>query len=218
MTLLCKTYDTAYFPDLESCYEDLWNRINENHWKSLRITINTMIFRHLCHLALDHWWGGALLFLCDSQWFSAILDDSQWFVKNSEIYLGQFLMICEKPKFLWGNSWWFSMICENSEIYLGQFLVILNDFRWFSMILDDSWKTLQFIWDNFQWFLMILGDSQLFVKNSEISLGAILGDSQWFLMIHKKLWNLFWVILGDSWQFLMILNDLWKLKFLWGDS
>ena len=34
---------------------------SQNHLESMRITINTMIFRYLCHLALDHWRGRTLL-------------------------------------------------------------------------------------------------------------------------------------------------------------
>ena len=93
---------------------------------SMRIAINTMIFRHLCHLALYHWRGKTLLFLCDSRWFTKkpwnlfgmILDDS-W--KTLDIYLGWFLMICKKTlKFIWGDS---QQFMKNWNL----FGVILND-------------------------------------------------------------------------------------------
>ena len=109
-------------------------RINAYQCKSMRITINTLIFIHLCHLALDHR-RGKTLFLCDSQWFSLILIDSQWF---SPILT---------------NSWWFLNKCEidshwflnQSEINPHWFSMILSDSKWFLMILSDS-----------PWFSMIL--------------------------------------------------------------
>ena len=129
-------------------------RINAYQCESMRITINTLIFIYLCHLALDHQ-RGKTLFLCDSQWFSLILNDShqfsmiltdsQWFLNKSGIDSRWF---SSKSKdwfsIILANSRWFSVILDDSC----QFSVILNDSQWFLLILTNS-----------QWFLLILNDS-----------------------------------------------------------
>ena len=59
-----------------SCLQgQLWGSwVGKWKWlaESMRITINTVIFICLCHLALDHWRGKTLFFM----WFSLILDDT----------------------------------------------------------------------------------------------------------------------------------------------
>ena len=156
---------------------------SQNQWESLRITINTMIFRHQCHLALDHWRGRTLFFFC-------YLCDSQWrFVEPLQNFFRVIL-------------WWFLAIPQwftnHSEISLGQFSVIPIDYQWFVNHSEIS----------LGWFLVIhkpllkfhLGDSQQFLvihKRLWNFFGAILSDSWWFSVIHKKFWNFFGVILGD---------------------
>ena len=179
-----------------------WENDNysQNQWESLRITINTVIFIHLCHLALDHWRGKTLFYVILSDlWISLklILDDSRWFMNQSEI-----------------DSWWFLVILDDLQIslklilndlwttlksFLGQFLVILGDSGWFSVICESVWN----------WFLVILSNSQWFTNQSEIDSWwflAILGDS-WttlksflgrFSVICKSVWNCLGVILSDS--------------------
>ena len=113
---------------------------NAYQWKSMRITINTLIFIYLSHLALDHW-RGKTLFLCDSCWFSMILANSWWF---SPILADSWITV----KLILDDSHWFS---NQSEIDSHWSLMILTDSWWFLMILTDS-----------QWFLPILGDSHQF--------------------------------------------------------
>ena len=167
----------------------IWiRRINENQWESLRITINTMIFRHLCHLALDHWKGRTLFIyflFFDYQWFSVILSNSPWFTHHSEIPFGWFYVILSDPqwfattlKFLWGDSW--------------QFLVIHKPlWNFFGVILSDSWWFTNYSEISMGQFLVIHGDSLWFTNHSEISLGQFL------------------VTLGDLQT---------TLKFYWGNS
>ena len=106
--------------------------------ESMRITTNTVIFRHLCHLALDHWRGRTLLLFC----FCVILGNSWWFVKNSEIYLRWFLVICKRLEFLWDDSQWLMILrdFQKTQISLGQFLMICKkneiSLGWFSMICE----------------------------------------------------------------------------------
>ena len=107
-------------------------RMNENQCELLRITINTMIFGHLCHLALDHWRGGTLLFCC----FCVILGDSWWFTNNSEISFGAIPGDLQTTlKFLLGNSQWYSVICEP----------LWNSF---GVILSYLQTTLKFLWSD----------------------------------------------------------------------
>ena len=100
-----------------------------------------------------------LLFLCDSAWFS----------NQSEISLGQFLVIHEPV-------WTF-------------FGAILSDL-WTNLkllwvILSDLWTTLKFLWGNSQWFLVIHKPLWSFfgaiVGDSQTSLKFLWGDSQWFM-------------------------------------
>ena len=102
----------------------------------------------------------------DCWWFSMILSDSQWFTKNSEIYLGWFSAILY-------DSWWFPKITlkfiwvilhksqwlsKNSEIYLGWISVIFNDIRWFTKNFDIY----------LGWFSVILIYLSVIHENSEI--------------------------------------------------
>ena len=94
-----------------------WENENDlqNQWKSMRITINTVIFIHLCHLALDHWRGKTLFFM----WFSVIVNDSWQFSDDSWISL----------KLILSDSWWFSVITLKLILWM-----ILGN--WFSVILE----------------------------------------------------------------------------------
>ena len=116
--------------------------------ESMKIIINTVIFMHLCHLALDqipnlqfhcrvktcdsHWFS---VILNDSWQFSVILNDSQWFVNQSEIGLGQFSVILD-------DSW------TTLKTFLGWFLMILGDSWWFSVICKPLWKLFWVILDD----------------------------------------------------------------------
>ena len=215
--------------------------------KSMRITINTMIFRHLCHLALDHWKGRTLLFFCfyvilgNSQQFSVILGNFQWFAKKTWKFLwgnSDSWWFCDSQKtlkFLWDNSWCFSVIHQKLKFLWGdsQWFAKISaiSLGWFLAILGDSQKTLKFLWGNSWWFanhseislgkfLVILSHSWWFMKNSEISLGqfsGILGNSLWFVNHSEKFLGKFSVIqiktkisLGNSWWFSLIHEPLWN--------
>ena len=174
-----------------------WENENDsqNQWELPRITINTIIFMHLCHLVLDHW----------KTLFYVILGDSQWFANQSEIVLGWFLVI-HKPlwKHFWGNSWWFSVICKPLWKHFW------GNSWWFSVICKPLWKH---FWGYSHWFLVILCDSLCLTNQSEF-FGAILSDSWWFAN-HSE-WKHFW---GDSWQFSVILESVWNcLGAILGDS
>ena len=75
MIAVCKGSYVVYSVDLTEWEMIMIRKINAYQCKLMRITINTLIFIYLCHLALDHR-RGKTLFLCDSQLFSLILDDS----------------------------------------------------------------------------------------------------------------------------------------------
>ena len=211
-----------------------FDQVGKREWftESMRITTNTVIFMHLCHLALNHWRGDTLFFI----WFLVICKplwkhfwgDSQWFSNQSEIVLGAilsdswwfsvickplwkhfwgdsqpFLVICEPLwKHFWGNSWWFSVIHES--IVLGPFSIILSDLGTTENIFG---VICELVWNCF-W--VILGDSQTTLKTFLGQFSMILGDLQISL-------KLFW---GDSWFiFGVILGDTWiSLKLFWGDS
>ena len=128
--------------------------------ESVRITINTLIFIYLCHLALDHRRGKTLFFM----WFLMILTDSRWFLNKCEIDFWWFLLILES---VWN---WFSLILADSQ-WLS---VILNDSWWFLPILNDSWISLN---PGSHWFSLIHNGSHWF--------SVILSDSRWFSMILK---------------------------------
>ena len=94
-----------------------WENDNDsqNQCESMRITINTLIFIYLCHLALDHQ-RGKTLFLYDSRWFSNKCEiDSQWFSLILESVWNWFSLILS-------DSCWFSLILGDSR----QFLMILE--------------------------------------------------------------------------------------------
>ena len=150
----------------------------------MRITINTVIFRYLCHLALDHWGCKTILFLCDSWKFSVICKPLKFFgVILSDLWItaifgGHFSVIHEPPWIFWGNSLWFSVICEPLWNFSGDTQTILNYF-----------------WGNSWWFVnhcdIFSGNSEWFTNHSEMFLGQ-------FLLICKPLWNFLGAILGDS--------------------
>ena len=187
-----------------------------------------MIHKKLWHLF--GWFSVVLNYLSmihEKLWnlFGMILNDSQWFVKNSwnlfGLILSNSLWFLVTRKKLWNlfqlildDCQWFA---KNSEIYLGQFSVILGD-----------WQKL---WNLFGWISVIPNDCQWFTKNWNL-FGLILSNSQWIYLsvIHEKLWDLFgmtlqWfsMICENFWNlFVAILNDSWwlakTLKFIWGES
>ena len=144
-------------------------------------------------------WGNSLKFI----WFylGAILNDSWWLAKYSEIYLGWLLVILNYSIGDLLKNWnLFGVILDDFDdfqwlmkfIYLfwadsQQFFMILGDLqKLWNLFETDSWwllndlqKTLKFICTESQWFSMILGDWQ---KNSEIYLGWF-SVILWFLMI-----------------------------------
>ena len=150
--------------------------------------------------------------------FGAILNDSWWLAKNSEIYLGWLLVILN----------YLLVICKNWNLF-GWFLMIFDDFQWFikfwnlfgtilgdawwlakssdiylywiSVILDDSWWFTKKLWNLFG---VIFCYFEVFICDSWKTLKFIWDDSQWFSMLCEKLWNLFLVILCDFWWFSMI--------------
>ena len=148
------------------------HRINAYQCESMRITINTLIFIYLCHIALDHWRGKTLFFmwflmiLVDSHWFSMIFNDSHQFSNKCEI-----------------DSWWSLMIDSH------WFSLILSD-SWFSPVLDDSWISLE----------LILVDSQISLNTDSHWFSMILGDSHWFSPILNDSWISLELILIDSWR------------------
>ena len=201
----------------------------ENEWESMRITTNTVIFRHLCHLTLGHWRGKILLFRCDSQWF----------VNQFEIVLRQFLVICKQLwKHFWGDSRWLSAMHKSVwncfRVILGDtqttvktfyvwFLIILwfvNHSKivlgWFSVIHETLWRFLGWFSDGSEidsWWFLNHSENILWaiINDLWISLTLFWGDIQWFLVICKPLWKHFW---DDSWWFLVFREPLWK--HFWG--
>ena len=109
------------------CFDQVgkWSGFTE----SMRITINMMIFRHLCHLALDHWKGRTYCSFV-SMWFSAILSDLQTTLK-----------------FLCGDSWWFSVICKQLWNFFG---TNIGDSQ---TTLKFLWGHSQVLLDDSQWFV-----------------------------------------------------------------
>ena len=65
MIAVCKGSNVVFACGFE--WENDDDQGSQNQWESLRIAINTVIFRNLCHLALDHWRLKTFLFLCDLQ-------------------------------------------------------------------------------------------------------------------------------------------------------
>ena len=124
-----------------------------NQWDAMRISFNRMILRHV-----NLWGGKTLMFLCDSQWFSANLSDLQTILKWFSSESWWISMIC-KP--YWNgsqanlsNSWtilkWFwsksKQFMNHSEMILEQISVIHDPF-W-----NDSWVNLGGSWTILKWF------------------------------------------------------------------
>ena len=179
------------------------HRINENHYKYSDL--------HLCHLALDHWIGKTLLFLCDPQGFSIILSDLQtplklfwgdsWWFMNSEI---SGAILSDSQTILNSDSWWLSVICEQFKIFVGQFSVIYgplwNCFGQFSVICKPR-NFFSLILGDLQTSLKILGWFLVICQSLWIFLG-------WFLVICEPLWYCFGAILSDSWRTLKFLKAI----------
>ena len=131
-----------------------FDRVGKWEWfaESMRITVNTVIFMHLCHLVLDHWRGKTLFF---------------------NVILGNSLQILVIHKSVWN---WFSAILGDSQISLK---MILDDSWQFSAIHESVWNWFSvFLKSVSNCFGVILHNSWWFANHSEIILGVILGDSR----------------------------------------
>ena len=164
-----------------------------------------MILRHVCLLAVDHWRGKTLLFLCDSRWFT----------NHSEMILEWFLVIIGDLqsilKWFSSNSQWFVNHSETilewftnySEMILERFSnhseMILSNSQWFvnhsEMILSDLWSIHRSFSSNSWWFTnhcqMILEWFLWFANHSEMIF-------KWFSVICKPFWEYSQVILSNS--------------------
>ena len=167
----------------------------------MRITINRVVFSHLCHFALDHWEGKTLLIyviLSNSLWFSVIHKELWkfsgvipgvfsvycWFANHSEIIFGMILgdsqWFIKNSDNFWPDSWWLSVICKPLwNYFLGDSQWFVKNLRIFLVILSDSQTTLKFFWGDSWWFSkhpeIFWGNSQWFTNHSENFL-------RWFLL------------------------------------